>query len=37
MQVGSGSGNFRINRVGSVRIELSNANKNILNFIMATE
>ena len=32
MQVGSGSGNFRKSRVGSVRVESGNANKNYIKF-----
>ena len=32
MQVGSGSGNFRKIRVGSVRVESGNANENYIKF-----
>ena len=34
MQVGFGSGNFRQNRVGSVRVELGNVIKNLCNFLL---
>ena len=34
MQVGSGSGNFRQNRVGSVRVQSGNVNEKLLNFLL---
>ena len=33
MQVGSGSGNFRQNRVGSVRVKLNKVNKKTVEYL----
>ena len=35
MQAGSGSSNFRKNRVGSVRVELGNVNIKLLHFLLS--
>ena len=36
LQVGSGSGNYIKNRVGSVRVESGNVNINLLHFLLPT-